>query len=475
MVTTAVRRNRLGKRMVSWMILAAAILSLVAALLQLQSRQMRAGSVPGLPAIEDSALRELERALAAQDTSRVTLLLNNLFARNDIAALRLATPENTWRLGPSDTPSIAFHEIGLTFAAPSGHGDHLAHLRVGLPHTPPRQGLRGEFGLLLAINFAVSLVAAGVMLVLFDRLAARHMRRIIAQTDRNWLTDTEKMTLDRPNRIGQDELDDIVAALNTARASARKAHGDLERQLEETTELNIWLADAGREQTEFTFAISHDLKSPSNTIHMLARDLREELGDTPSAEALGLLDDIDSTSARMIHLVEDILAYSRTIGEALDIEEVDLKAEVDAILRDLSGDISRTGAKITMGDLPVIQGNRMQIRMLMQNLISNGIKFRDPTRKTRVEITGDDVPADGRIRISVRDNGIGIPKEHFDKIFGLFKRLHARTAYQGSGIGLAVCQRIVSNHGGRIEVASIPGEGSTFTAILPKDASGPRP
>lgn len=231
---------------------------------------------------------------------------------------------------------------------------------------------------------------------------------------------------------------------------------------------NEKLADANREQAEFTYAISHDLKSPANTISMLLRTLREMAGGDLDADSIEVLDDLQATTARMRQLVDDVLAYAGSVGDGMSVQPVDLQGIVQDIQKDLSEDISQAGARLRFENLPTVTGNAMQLRLLMQNLISNAIKFRDPARRPRVELAEVATSDPGFLAIQVRDNGIGIDTEFFDQIFRLFSRLHTHSAYPGSGIGLTVCRRIVSNHGGRVLVSSQKEKGSTFTVLLPR-------
>jgi signal transduction histidine kinase len=142
---------------------------------------------------------------------------------------------------------------------------------------------------------------------------------------------------------------------------------------------------------------------------------------------------------------------------------------LDDILSDLQGDITKANADIRVGNIPDVTGNKVQIRMLLQNLISNALKFSDPSRTPIIEISGRVVSSSSykQFELSIRDNGIGIAEEFQERVFGLFTRLHDYSAYQGSGIGLAVCQRVVNNHGGQIELTSQEGKGTTFKVVFP--------
>ena len=231
----------------------------------------------------------------------------------------------------------------------------------------------------------------------------------------------------------------------------------------ELTALVRQLEQANREQAEFTYAISHDLKSPANTIGLLIDVLAEEGG--LDAEAQELLADMARTNNHMRQLVDDVLTYSRLVGEEMAIEEVDLTALVEGICGDLKSAIDPAGARLEIGRLPVIRGNRMQLRMLFQNLISNAVKFRRPDRAPRITLHSRSGPEG--VSITLADNGIGIPEQHRHKVFGLFQRLHDQSTYEGTGLGLTICKRVMSKHGGDIRIGPGIDGGTAFTLTFP--------
>ena len=271
----------------------------------------------------------------------------------------------------------------------------------------------------------------------------------------------------------EDQLRDVRAALQAARDDLeskvlQRTHAlsarveDLEAALHRLTQTN-------REQAEFTYAISHDLKSPSNTILMLIDELSLSVGDALTPDAGELLDLAQQTTIRMARLVDDVLAYSRCIGEPAVMVPVDLNQLLGSITADLRSDIATAGAVLQISPLPVVWGVPVQLNLLFQNLIANAVKFRAPGRTPLIQITV--TPKDQRLLISVRDNGIGIAPEHHHRIYFLFQRLHGHDRYQGSGLGLALCKRIMTNHAGDIHLDSAPGEGSCFTVSLQRHPS----
>ncbi len=241
---------------------------------------------------------------------------------------------------------------------------------------------------------------------------------------------------------------------------------EIEAVAEDLRRSNARLIEYSREQAEFTYSISHDMKSPTNTIWMLLDVLREDYRDELTSDAQELLDSALETVQRMGRLTEDVLEYSRTIEEDIDPVPIDLGTLCRGIVADLAADTKKVGAKLVIRDLPVVEGSAVQLRVLLQNLLSNAIKFRSPEREPRIEVSSRPGTAQGEAQIIVSDNGIGIAPEYHDRVFGLFQRLHNREEYAGSGLGLTLCKRIASNHGGQIGLESEFGVGTRFHITL---------
>jgi light-regulated signal transduction histidine kinase (bacteriophytochrome) len=194
---------------------------------------------------------------------------------------------------------------------------------------------------------------------------------------------------------------------------------------------------------------------------LLARRYKGKLGEDAD-EFIGF--SVEGVT-RMQRLINDLLAYSRVGTRGREKTDVDLDGIVKIALQNLEASIHETQATVTHDELPHVLADESQMMQLLQNLIGNAIKFRRDGVPPRVHIG---VVSNGfGHTISVRDNGIGIDPQFFDRIFVIFQRLNAREKYPGTGIGLAICKKIVERHGGQIEVQSTPGEGSTFAFTLP--------
>jgi PAS domain S-box-containing protein len=225
------------------------------------------------------------------------------------------------------------------------------------------------------------------------------------------------------------------------------------------------LARSNDELQQFAYVASHDLQEPLRSIvsfvQLLERRYRGRLDD----DADEMIDFIAEGGSRMQDLINDLLAFSRvaTRGRSFSAFSLD-EAVRDAIL-DLRCVIAEGGVDVRYGDLPAVWGDRGQLVQVFENLISNSIKFRRPDIPPEVTISA---VRDRRMwHVMVADNGIGIEREYFDRIFVIFQRLHPRDVYPGTGIGLAIVKKIVERHGGRVWVDSVPGEGSVFHLILP--------
>jgi light-regulated signal transduction histidine kinase (bacteriophytochrome) len=217
----------------------------------------------------------------------------------------------------------------------------------------------------------------------------------------------------------------------------------------------------------FAYSASHDLQEPLRTIMISAQLIDRRWGEQLQGEDAAFLANILTAANHMRILIEDLLTYIRaTQYEEGAIPSVDAGCVFADVLDGLRAQIDEAGAEVTASELPTVAIHHSRLAQLFQNLISNAIKYRSKEVAPRVHISADE--RDGRCVFSVADNGIGIEPQFAEQIFGLFKRLHDRSEYPGSGIGLATCQRIVEHYGGRIWVEqSEPGRGSTVSFSLP--------
>jgi PAS domain S-box-containing protein len=237
------------------------------------------------------------------------------------------------------------------------------------------------------------------------------------------------------------------------------------------------------ELQDFAFVASHDLQEPLRKVQAFSDRLLSRYADRLDATGADYLRRMDAAASRMQTLIDDLLAYSRVSTRGESFREVDLGQVLREVLGDLEARLESTAADVVRGQLPVLEADPTQMRQLLQNLIGNALKFAPPGRRPRVEVRSEPVDlatgAPGREawRIVVADNGIGFDNAHADRIFAPFQRLHGRSEYEGTGMGLAIVRKIVERHGGVVSASGVPGVGATFTVDLPArrhDPSRPR-
>lgn len=221
------------------------------------------------------------------------------------------------------------------------------------------------------------------------------------------------------------------------------------------------------------------MQEPLHSIRVFVDLLQVKHGSSLNEEGHGYLERVTKAASRMQQLIEGLLRYSRIDVHDSENASLSLGQMVQDILSDLGAQIHELQAEIHVGDLPTIHRDTVQIRQLLQNLIGNALKFHKPGVPPVLHITGMMIqdrhhagPGKSRnlCQIEIQDQGIGIPAEYLDEIFGMFKRLHRKDEYEETGIGLAVCQRIADQCGGTISARSTIGEGSTFMVTLPTEA-----
>lgn len=265
-------------------------------------------------------------------------------------------------------------------------------------------------------------------------------------------------SLDLTGRTAQVEA--MVAERTDALADANRRLGQANEQLAHS---NRALERSNQELEDFAYVASHDLQEPLRMVASFGGLLREEYADRLDGNGVQYLGFLVDGAERMEAMVRDLLLLSRVRSQGAALVEVDGDEVLSEVLEDLSLRLVETDAEIMRQPIGMVHGDRGQLHRLFLNLVGNALKFRGEAAPVlRVDVSR----ADGRVRIAVVDNGIGIAEKHHERVLLPFQRLHARSKYPGTGIGLAVCKRIAERHGGELAVESEPGCGSTFTFSL---------
>jgi PAS domain S-box-containing protein len=228
------------------------------------------------------------------------------------------------------------------------------------------------------------------------------------------------------------------------------------------------LARSNAELEQFAYVASHDLQEPLRKVQAFGDLLATESGAALTEEGRDYLRRMQGASRRMQLLINDLLTFSRLTSQGRPYIEVSLARTAQEVLSDLEARLRETGGQVDVGELPRLDADPLQMRQLLQNLIGNALKFHRPNEPPRLQVRGRVLPDGEACEITVADNGIGFDEKYLDRIFAPFQRLHGRAEYEGTGMGLAICRKIVERHGGTITARSTPKQGATFVVRLPR-------
>jgi signal transduction histidine kinase len=307
-----------------------------------------------------------------------------------------------------------------------------------------------------AIILVVGLLAAWATSLTLTRPLARltHAAEVVAAGDYT-----------QPVPVGgrRDELGRLAAAFDVMVAHVREAQQRLEERVQART---AQLQERNEELEAFAYSISHDLRSPLRAMAGFSQALLEDYGDRLDDVGRAHIERVSAAARMMDRLIDDLLAYSRLTRTELELAPLDLGPLVQASLQQLHADVERRHARVAVEEpLPAVLAHGPTLAQVLANLLANGIKFVPRERRPEVRLRAE--PRDGRVRVWVEDNGIGIASEHHERIFRVFERLHRVTDYPGTGIGLAIVRKAMERMGGTSGVESAAGQGSRFWIELP--------
>lgn len=244
------------------------------------------------------------------------------------------------------------------------------------------------------------------------------------------------------------------------------AEDELNRNSEALLTYTRELQRSNQALEDFTFIASHDLREPLRKVQMFGDLLKNHCGLNLDEKGQDYIERMQQAAARMQGMLDGLLAYARVASQGEPFSQVDLQQVVNEVLSDLEARLVLTGGQVEVEPLPEIEADPLQVRQLIQNLVGNALKFHYPGEPPRVKITC--LPVDGQqVAIEIKDNGIGFDPQDATDLFKPFHRLRGRSEFEGSGMGLAICSKIVERHSGSISADSVPGEGSTFRVVLP--------
>ena len=321
----------------------------------------------------------------------------------------------------------------------------------------------------LILLSSATLLAAVAAFLLAEILIMRQTRALLLTTQQLEAGDLSARTTipASAGELGQlaHSFDQMAGALEQRAYERRQAEQAMQEYAAE-------LERSNRELQDFANIASHDMQEPLRKILNFSELLRERYAEGLEAGGQDYLLRMERAALHLYKLINELLAYSRITSKAHPFERVNLNEVTQQVLTDLELQIEENQARIQVSNLPSLEADPIQMYQLIQNLVSNALKFRKSDCPPVIQISAPEIPPaggnpDGIVWLSVRDNGIGFDEKYLDRIFQPFQRLHLSNVFEGTGIGLAICRKIVERHGGSITAHSQPGKGAEFVVSLP--------
>lgn len=351
----------------------------------------------------------------------------------------------------------------------------VTHLTGMIMLWEPYYGAQGMIKLMTALISVITAISLWPMLPKVLALPGPGQLRAMNERLADEISDKNEAQIQLHNAYSQMEAQ-VVARTRELQELNQRLKEDVQRRTlleEELREKAEQLTATNAELERFAYVASHDLQEPLRKIQAFSDLLKREYENDLPEEALQYVLIMQNAAHRMNKQTKDILTLSRLSWDSIKFANVDLAEVVEEVEFDLAERIEESGGKLEIGDLPIVPGDRTQIRLLMQNLLVNAFKYRDADSTPEVKVDAmlheRGAPGTGGayVELTIQDNGIGFDQEDAERIFSIFQRLHGRSEFDGTGIGLAICKKIVENHNGAIEAVSSRGEGAIFKIQLP--------
>jgi len=479
------RENRIGRRLIVLIVAFSSFLALLATAYQLfnEYRQQRADMDDQLEEVR-IFLPPVTGSVWTFDERQITLALDALtrLSHVEYAVITTSDGRNVWKSGAVRSKRLINRQYPLSREI-RGEMRQIASLEVSASLDGIYDRLLGQAITILVSNALKTFLVAAFMYVIFSRMVTRRIeelaRNVSSLVPESLLSQASLFdeTLGFPEHGDEiDRLrwayDNIARQLNLAVQDLHDRNDELQHEIHERTraesDLQQVIAELSRTNAElerFAYVAAHDLQEPVRGLVSFSQLLERKCAGALGDESKDYLRFIVNEALRMSNLVRDLLEYSRAGGAGLTVGEVDCAELMDTVLQSLRPAVEQKRAQVRIGPLPKIHADQGQLHQVFNNLLGNALKYSGDRTAPSIQVTAE---RDGEgWRFAVSDNGIGIDPQYHDYVFEVFRRLHTGSAYPGTGIGLAICTRIVESHGGRMWLASAPDQGTTFFFTLP--------